>query len=251
VDGKLPRWIAVVLILFGSAVLGVSVYLERTQLTLLQAHPIMVNLISGMIGFGYSVVLVAFVINGAIRRSRTRTRQPRLFSMHQKMQTVYGGLGGTIPVDIRARLHSTAMGSWYAPLPTGVSNRKGRVVGREINWADIVQGTELFLAEVDRFIEHSTQVFELLVLPDEEIANYLVFVTEELAGLRHVERWNKAPTGTRKSTHRYSDSDIRPVVVRYSLAASSIHKLYKIIAMNPEVRRAIKPKRLGIPGAQD
>jgi hypothetical protein len=47
VDGKLPRWIAVILILFGSAILGVSVYLERTQLGLLQAHPIMVNLVSG------------------------------------------------------------------------------------------------------------------------------------------------------------------------------------------------------------
>jgi hypothetical protein len=116
-----------------------------------------------------------------------------------------------------------------------VSNRDGRVVGREIDWADIVRGTKLFLTEVDRFIEHSTQVFELLVLPDEEIANYLVFVTEELADLRHVDRWNEA----------------RPLVVRYSLAASSIHKLYKIIAMNPEVRRAIKPKRLGIPSAQD
>jgi hypothetical protein len=45
VDSRIPRWFAVILILFGSAVLGLSVYLERSELALLQAHPVMVNLL--------------------------------------------------------------------------------------------------------------------------------------------------------------------------------------------------------------
>lgn len=242
-DGNAPRWLAVLLIVFGTAVLGVSIYLERTHLELLQEHPIMVNLLSGMIGFGYSVVLVAFVINGVIRRSRIRSRRPRLYSMRSKAQDIHKELGYAIPADIRTRLGSDDIG----PIMSSTNKVAGKP-GKEIDLEEIARGTRFFLVEAGKFLERSTQVFELLVVPDDEIANQLTHVSDMLEGIRHWGRYERnPPAGDWRAKPRLDGSDIRQIVVSYSLAVGAIRKLWDLMFANPEIRRAGKPRGFSPP----
>lgn len=237
-DGKVPRWLAIILILFGTTILGVSVYLERAHLALLQEHPIMVNLLSGMIGFGYSVVLVAFVINGVIRRTRIRSRRPRLYSMRSKAQSIHKELGWSIPADIHTRLHRDDLAS-ISPVRTSTGGRTAR---KEIDLAEIEQGTRLFLTEAGKFLERATQVFELLVVPDEDIANQLTHVSDNLEDLRPFCQLTGAPRGDWRSKPHHDDSDIRQIVITYSLTVGAINKLWGLMFANPEIRRAGKPR---------
>jgi hypothetical protein len=199
----------------------------------------MVNLLSGMIGFGYSIVLVAFVINGVIRRTRIRSRRPRLYSMRKKAQDIHGELGYSIPADIRTRLGSDDIG----PIMSFTSGKVASKPSKEIDLQEIARGTRFFIVEAGKFLERSTQLFELLVVPDDEIANQLTSVSDRLEGLRHWGRFERnPPAGDWRSKPRLDGSDIRQIVVSYSLTVSAIQKLWNLMFANSEIRRAGKPR---------
>jgi hypothetical protein len=65
---KLPSAVVKFLLGLGTALLAVSVYLEETQLGLLQAHPILVNLMSGATGFCFGIVALSAVVSRYVER---------------------------------------------------------------------------------------------------------------------------------------------------------------------------------------
>jgi uncharacterized membrane protein YqgA involved in biofilm formation len=65
---RLPRALLVVLMLIVILTFMGSLYLESEKLALLQAHPIMVNLISGVVGFSSGLLVLSIGLNWFIDR---------------------------------------------------------------------------------------------------------------------------------------------------------------------------------------
>lgn len=65
---KLPRRVGVALAVLGASLLLVSIYLETAHLDLLGRHPILVNLLSGIVGFCFGILALSGVLHGVLRR---------------------------------------------------------------------------------------------------------------------------------------------------------------------------------------
>lgn len=66
--GRIPKSLIVALALMGITSLGASIYLESRQLAFLQAHPIMVNLISGVVAFSFGFLALSLGVNWFLQR---------------------------------------------------------------------------------------------------------------------------------------------------------------------------------------
>jgi hypothetical protein len=69
---RFPVGLAVTLLLAGTALFALSLYLEFRQLATLQAHPILVNLLSGTVGFCFGVPVLSLFINRVVESSMER-----------------------------------------------------------------------------------------------------------------------------------------------------------------------------------
>lgn len=67
---KMPGWLLVTLLGSGSVLLGMGLYLEFWQIEVLQAHPIVVNLLSGAIGFCFGIPAISGVIGQVLARKQ-------------------------------------------------------------------------------------------------------------------------------------------------------------------------------------
>ncbi|NUT22501.1 MAG: hypothetical protein HOV77_25295 [Hamadaea sp.] len=93
---RLPRSVLITLVTLGTLLLALSVYLELCHLELLSRHPILVNLLSGMVGFCFGVValsaVLASVLDGAQRREANAALSAQLTQCTAKLQRMLGSL---------------------------------------------------------------------------------------------------------------------------------------------------------------
>jgi hypothetical protein len=89
VSPKLPRNLVFGLVGMALASFAAAVYLEQFQLLFLQRHPIMVNLISGVVSFSVGLLVVSLVIQSILRRDQLRRNGARfsrnLTRMHKAL----------------------------------------------------------------------------------------------------------------------------------------------------------------------
>ena len=89
---RFPVGLAATLLLAGAALLAVSLYLEFWQLAILQAHPILVNLLSGAVGFCFGVPVLSLFINRVVESSMERRDALVAFQDVQRLrQNLFNG----------------------------------------------------------------------------------------------------------------------------------------------------------------
>jgi hypothetical protein len=69
---RFPTGLAIMLLAAGTTLFALSLYLEFWQLATLQGHPILVNLLSGAIGFCFGLPVLSLVINRVVESSAER-----------------------------------------------------------------------------------------------------------------------------------------------------------------------------------
>jgi len=86
VGQKLPRKLVICLAVLGVLFLVVSIWLEDRHLDYLQAHPIMVNLMSGLVAFCFGILTVAAGFNWVVEREQRVEASVSLIKLIQEVQ---------------------------------------------------------------------------------------------------------------------------------------------------------------------
>ncbi len=110
----MPRALLVGLALLALTSFSVSVYLEFHELDYLQSHPIMVNLISGVVGFSSGFLTLSIVINWLIERKWIIDRLVRLDDAAAKIDEFIAVVGGSTWDDSSPERQAAMRESFYS-----------------------------------------------------------------------------------------------------------------------------------------
>jgi len=127
-SARLPRKLTVLLLSAGLVLLAVSVYLEITELDLLQRHPILVNLLSGAVGFCFGVValsaaefvppLIDGTVEAVVAAARSWIDEVEASSYHAAHERSAVSVRRALPLGRWDRVQSLSSGRWYTSCPS-------------------------------------------------------------------------------------------------------------------------------------
>lgn len=84
-----PKALTYGLLVIALASLVFSVYLERTELAYLQAHPVLTNLLSGVVGFAFASFIVTVGFRWFTQRSHINALRPSVRDAWMRVITFY------------------------------------------------------------------------------------------------------------------------------------------------------------------